>query len=335
MTGNTRKKKSSASKKSVKKPPMKLHLKRGGIAIVILVTLVLIIGLIFNLVLKKKQSSLGQEPVAVAAIAQPSKHPVPTPSRTIPPVFEIYPPIEQKATSQTREESAHPTRTEKLPRVAIIIDDIGYDQQIAEKFIDLNTAITLAILPNSPHQRLIVRKARERGLELMLHLPMEPLEYPSVNPGPGALLTTMSPDMLIRQLNDDLDAVPYIKGINNHMGSKMTASSDQMNQIFSSIKKRDLFFIDSRTTSDSRVRSSARLFQIPYAERDIFLDHVQEPEAIRRQFRLLQQKAVDTGQALAIGHPHALTLQILREELPEIQKKITIVPASSVVRPVG
>jgi uncharacterized protein len=169
----------------------------------------------------------------------------------------------------------------------------------------------------------------------MLHLPMEPLEYPAVNPGPGALMTTMLPDALIRQLNDDLDSVPYIKGVNNHMGSKMTASSDQMNQIISSIKKRDLFFIDSRTTAESQARSSARLFQVPYAERDVFLDNVQDPEAIRRQLRLLLQKASINGQALAIGHPHALTLQILQEELPEIQKKVTIVPASSIVHPAG
>ncbi len=143
-----------------------------------------------------------------------------------------------------------PPRPGKLPWIAIIIDDIGYDAQIAEKFIGLNAAITLSILPHSPHQREIVRMAREKGLDLMLHLPMEPLEYPAVNPGPGALMSAMTPDALIRQLNDDLDAVPYIKGVNNHMGSRLTASSDQMNQILSSIKKRDLFFIDSRTTTE-------------------------------------------------------------------------------------
>ena len=335
MAGNDRKKKSPSTKKSAKKLPLKLHLKRGGIGIVILIAVVLIIGQVVNLAVKKNLSPPRQDPAVVAAIPQPSRQPISPQVRTIPPVFEIFPPIEPTASPPVRAEKIPPAHPEKLPRIAIIIDDIGYDKQIAEKFIGLNSAITLAILPNSPHQRQIVQMARTKGLELMLHLPMEPLEYPGANPGPGALLTTMSPDALIRQLNDDIDAVPYIKGINNHMGSKMTASSDRMNQIFSSIKKRELFFIDSRTTSDSQVRSSARLFQVPYAERDIFLDHVQEPEAIRRQLRLLQQKAVSTGQALAIGHPHALTLQIWREELPEVQKKISIVPASSLVRPVG
>ncbi len=326
------KKKPPAKKKSPhpKKPAMAVHLKRGVVGLIVLTALVLVLGLVVNQALKKNQQPKVPGPVAV--IPQVPRHPIYPPVETRP-SFEIYPPIEPPAPPVR--DSVRPPRPGKLPRIAIIIDDIGYDLQIAEKFIGLNAAITLSILPLSPHKLKIARMAREKGLDLMLHLPMEPLEYPTVNPGPGALMTAMTPDTLIRQLNDDLDAVPYIKGVNNHMGSRMTASSDQMNQILSSIKKRELFFIDSRTTADSRARSSARLFQVPYAERDVFLDNVQEPEAIRKQFRLLLQKAVAHGQALAIGHPHALTLQILQEEMPEIQKKVTIVPASSMVHPAG
>lgn len=314
---------------------MKQQMKRVGIAATILTAVVLILGTVVHFSINKKHVSKKPESTVVAAIPQPTKAPSSQTVRTIPPPFEIFPSTEPSITSPVPQEKVQPARPEKQPRIAIIIDDIGYDQRIAEKFIDLNAPITLSVLPNSPHQRQIVQMARNKGLEIMLHLPMEPLEYPGVNPGPGALLSRMSPDELIRQLNDDIDSVPYIKGINNHMGSKLTKSSEQMNQILSSIKKKDLFFIDSRTTTDSKVRSSAKLFQIPFAERDIFLDHVQEPEAIRRQFRLLQQKALAAGQAVGIGHPHAVTLEILREELPEIQKKVIIVPASSMVRPLG
>ncbi len=337
------KKKSPVAKKSPrpKKKPMTFHLKRGVTGLIVLIVLVLVLGLVVNQALKKQPRI--KKPVSVASIPEPLRHPVPPQAVTPPPVsppietrppFEIYPPVEPPVEPPVHH-TAKPQQPGKLPRIAIIIDDIGYDAQMAEKFIGLNAAITLSILPRSPQQREIIRMAREKGLDLMLHLPMEPLEYPAVNPGPGALLTAMTPDALIRQLNDDLDAVPYIKGVNNHMGSRMTASSDQMNQILSSIKKRDLFFIDSRTTTESQARSSARLFQVPYAERDVFLDNVQEPDAIRRQFRLLLQKAAAHGQALAIGHPHGVTLQILKEELPEIQKKVTIVPASSMVGPAG
>lgn len=334
----TRKKKSPAAKKTLKKPAMSVHLKRGVVGLIILIALVLVLVVVVNQAMKKTRPAKGPGPVA--AIPQVQKHPVVPPVVTQPPdyppvetrpPFEIYPLIEPPV----RDRVVQPPLPGKLPRIAIIIDDIGYDSQIAEKFIGLNAAITLSILPHSPHQRQIIRMAREKGLDLMLHLPMEPLEYPGVNPGRGALMTAMPPDTLIRQLNEDLDAVPHIKGVNNHMGSRMTASSEQMNQILSVIKKRDLFFIDSRTTADSKVRSSARLFQVPYAERDVFLDNVLEPAAIRRQIRLLLQKATAHGQALAIGHPHALTFQILQELLPEIQNKASIVPASSMVHPAG
>ena len=329
-----RKKKASPAKKSRKIQGMFSHLKRGITGIIVLSVLVLVLGFMLNQALKKNKH--GQVVGPIASIPEVQIHSVYPPAEIKPPAFDAFPKIEPSV-PPVRESLTKPPLPQKgiLPSIAIIIDDIGYDSKIAEKFIGLNVALTLSILPHSPYQQQIIKMARDKGLDLMLHLPMEPLEYPAVNPGPGALMTTMLPDALIRQLNDDLDAVPYIKGVNNHMGSKLTASSDHMNQILSNIKKRELFFIDSRTTAESQARSSARLFQVPYAERDVFLDNVQTPEAIRKQFRLLLQKASINGQALAIGHPHPLTFQILQEELPEIQKKVTIVPASYVVRPSG
>jgi len=330
----TRKKKASLAKKSRKISKMFSHLKRGIAGLIFLIVLVLILGFLVNQSLKKNKH--GQITSLIAAIPEVKRYPVYPPTEIKPPDFEIYPKTEPSV-PPVRETLNKPRPPQKgiVPSIAIIIDDIGYDSKIAEKFIGLNVAITLSILPHSPYQKQIIKMAREKGLDLMLHLPMEPLEYPTVNPGPGALMTTMLPDALIRQLNDDLDAVPYIKGVNNHMGSKMTASSDQMNQLISGIKKRELFFIDSRTTPESKARSSARLFQVPFAERDVFLDNIHDPEMIRKQFRLLLQKALINGQALAIGHPYPLTFQILQEELPEIQKKVTIVPASALVHPAG
>jgi len=131
--------------------------------------------------------------------------------------------------------------------VAIIIDDIGYDRGMAKKFLSLDAVFTFSILPYSPFQENILKAVHSKGWETMLHLPMEPNEYPKVNPGPGALLTSMTPDQLIRQLALNIAAVPGVKGVNNHMGSRMTTVSTQMNQVFSILKKRGLFFIDSRT----------------------------------------------------------------------------------------
>jgi polysaccharide deacetylase 2 family uncharacterized protein YibQ len=223
----------------------------------------------------------------------------------------------------------------KLPRVAIIIDDVGYDRPLAEKFIDLHAGFTIAILPHSPHQDAIARTARDRGLETMLHLPMEPMEYPEINPGPGALLTSMSPDELLQVLEENLRAVPHAKGVNNHMGSKLTTRSEPIYQVFSVLKQRGLFFIDSRTTDASVCQPSARLLQLAFAQRDVFLDHVQEPSFIRKQLRELVRIARNKGEALGIAHPHPSTYRVLKEELPALRQQIEIVPASRLARVSG
>jgi hypothetical protein len=119
------------------------------------------------------------------------------------------------------------------------------------------------------------------------------------------------------------------------MGSKMTAESSQMYQIFSILKKRGLYFVDSRTTAETLCKPSARLFQIPFAQRDVFLDHLVEVEFIRKQLKELVRIAQRNGYAVGIGHPHSLTYQVLREMLPDLQKKIRLVPASEIVHPVG
>ena len=169
----------------------------------------------------------------------------------------------------------------------------------------------------------------------MLHLPMEPLEYPKVNPGPGTLLTSMTPDELIQQLNKNLDALPDVKGVNNHMGSKMTGESSQMYQIFSILKKKNLYFVDSRTSPQTLCKPSARLFQIPFAQRDVFLDHQQEARFIREQIKELIRIARRNGYAVGIGHPHEITYNVLREMLPDLQKDVELVPASKIVHRLG
>jgi polysaccharide deacetylase 2 family uncharacterized protein YibQ len=164
---------------------------------------------------------------------------------------------------------------------------------------------------------------------------MEPLEYPRVNPGPGALLTSMSPDELITELKKNLSAVPGIKGVNNHMGSKMTAESPQIYQIFSILKQHDLYFVDSRSTAQTVCRPSARLFQLPFAERDVFIDHKHSPKFIRKQIRSLIRIAKKNGQAVGIIHPSKTSLRILQEMLPTLEKEVELVPVSQLVHVVG
>jgi polysaccharide deacetylase 2 family uncharacterized protein YibQ len=254
------------------------------------------------------------------------------------PTYEIYPAEKtlQSAKGVRRPVPKIPRQLSiESPRVAIIIDDVGYERAVTYKLMDLQAPLTFSVLPYSPFQRRIVERAHQKGFEIMLHLPMEPQEYPEVDPGPGALLTTMPPGQLGVQLNRNLNAVAHVRGVNNHMGSKMTEHSDQMCQILSVLKKRDLYFIDSLTSSGSICETSARSLNIRFAERDIFLDHVQTAENIRRQIERLIRIAERYGEALGIGHPHRETYEVLRLMLPEMRERVRLVPASQLVHPLG
>jgi uncharacterized protein len=259
------------------------------------------------------------------------------------PAFEVYPEEDLlQHQDETDTASDHepvvmpfPKPREPLPRVAIIIDDIGYSRSMARKFGDLSQELTFSVLPHSPHQREIAAEAYGKGIEIMLHLPMEPIEYPKVNPGPGALLLTMNVDDMLDTLEDDLEDVPYVVGVNNHMGSRMTSVSTRMYQIFTVLKKRDLFFIDSRTASNSLCKPSARLLQVPFGERDVFLDHSLDKKTVRKQLKALIRVAKKTGQAIGIGHPHKVTYDVLSEELPELLRQVRLVHASEMVKILG
>ncbi len=217
---------------------------------------------------------------------------------------------------------------DKTPRIAIIIDDIGYDRKVAYALSELDPNITFSVLPFAPFGKQISEKLHKNGVQLMLHLPMEPTDYPNVNPGPGAILSTMNPDELLDQVRKDINDIPYIVGVNNHMGSELTRHSNQMNQVFTILKKKNLFFIDSRTASNSQGKASARLLKIKFAQRDVFLDNTQEADYITGQFKELIGLAKKHGSAIGIGHPYKATLATLSVELPKLENKIKIVRAS-------
>ena len=290
-----------------------------------LLILVLLAGVLAHYLITPEKPL--RPPVAPAKSVPAAKRPI-----AKIPTFEIYP---AKEIAPEKKLIKPPAGKKQLPLVAIIIDDLGYDQKIAEKFSRLNADITFSILPHSPFQNSIAELSKNRGLETMLHLPMEPIEYPAVDPGPGTLLISMTPDQLIHQLKENLKAVPHAKGVNNHMGSKMTTESTQMYQIFSTLKKMGLYFVDSRTSVQTLCKPSARLLQIPFAQRDVFLDHRQEARFIRKQVNELIRIARRNGYAVGIGHPYSTTYKVLREMLPELQKKVQLVPASKIVARIG
>ena len=191
--------------------------------------------------------------------------------------------------------------------------------------------MSFSVLPHSPFQETIARAVHHSGRDLLLHLPMEPVEYPQVDPGAGALLSSMTPDRLLDQLRKNLGAVPYIVGVNNHMGSRLTQNPAKMRQIFTVLKKQNLFFVDSLTSPRSCGQQAARLLKLKFAQRQVFLDHDQDPHAIRFQLRRLISVAKEQGGAIGIGHPYPITWEVLKDELSDIATQVELVRVSDVV----
>jgi len=220
---------------------------------------------------------------------------------------------------------------EGSPKIALIIDDLGYDRNMATSFFQLDLPLSFSVLPLAPYTEAIVREANKRGRELILHLPMEPKNYPSLNPGPGALLTDMDEMEIRRTLNDHLRRVSGSRGVNHHMGSYFTEKRDKMAVVLRELKKRNLFYIDSRTTSRTVALELAKEIGVPAARRHVFLDNDLSPKSIRFQMERLLGMARHSGVVIGIGHPHKETLQVLKHYMHRLKKDVKVVRVSELV----
>jgi uncharacterized protein len=214
-----------------------------------------------------------------------------------------------------------PPAKPSLARIAIVIDDFGQNIEIAKKFLLLPFPVAISILPYQPHSKEIAELAHQHGKEVLLHCPMEPAGYPKTDPGRGALLVSMSEDTIKQNIRNELDNSPYITGVNNHMGSRMTENADAMKAVLGEVGGRGLFFIDSCTTPGSKAYAIARELKIPSRKRDVFLDHNASPDAVRSQISRLIRKARIEGSALAIGHPRESTLKALQAAVEQFREQ--------------
>lgn len=203
-------------------------------------------------------------------------------------------------------------------KIAIIIDDLGYKKNPGELIAALPYPITMAIIPGSPYAHDVAKFANDYNKELILHVPMETVHARAWEKG----LTT---DMTLVDLNASfigmLEQYPSISGINNHGGSKFTADLEHMNWVMNILSQRNLYFLDSRTTSKSVGVYAASRAGVMHTSRDVFLDNVKSSEAISAEFTRLRRIARKTGQAVAIGHPHPETLKQLALQLPLLEKE--------------
>ena len=221
----------------------------------------------------------------------------------------------------------------RLYRAAIVIDDLGQALAPARELLRIPFPLTFSVLPNLPESRETATEANRAGREIMLHLPMEPLAAPRVSPGPGAILVGMNDREVDKTMEDDLASVPYVSGVNNHMGSRATSDPVLMREVMKELAARRLYFIDSRTIASSVALEAARRAGVPSFYRSVFLDDTETVGYSLGQLRKLSAAVEDQGMALAIGHPHPTTIKALEEFLPELESEdIELVPASRLVR---
>jgi polysaccharide deacetylase 2 family uncharacterized protein YibQ len=242
------------------------------------------------------------------------------------------PRVEVAAAQQpTWRRNALPFRDLRRPLVAIVIDDVGVDRPRSKRAWELPGPLTMSFLPYAKDLREQARAARARGHELMLHLPMEPSGRN--DPGPGALLVSLSEGELKRRVTAALDSFDGYVGVNNHMGSRFTTQRTGMQPVLAQFKARGLMFLDSRTSAQTVGDQIAQEIGLPSITRHVFLDDDDNVASVRAKLAEVERLAKSQGFVVAIGHPHESTLQALGEWLPRAAERgITLAPASAILR---
>ncbi|WP_434518371.1 divergent polysaccharide deacetylase family protein [Pseudomonas sp. NFX1] len=197
--------------------------------------------------------------------------------------------------------------------MSIIIDDLGQSSERDNRTLALPGPVTMAIMPDTPHATDFARQAHKAGKTVILHMPMDPAT------GPYAWHPGLPLPELASRLDAALAKVPYAAGINNHMGSRMTAQRDPMTWLMGELQRRHLFFVDSRTSAATVAAAQAQAVGLAHVSRDVFLDDERTVEAIDRQLRQGVELARRQGSAVLIGHPYPQTLQVLERELPRLK----------------
>lgn len=217
-------------------------------------------------------------------------------------------------------------------KIVIVMDDLGLNKRRARKTVALPGPLTLSYMAYAEDLDRQIQQARAAGHEMMLHIPMEPRSA-TIDPGPNVLLSGLPREELLKSINWNLDQTDKVVGINNHMGSRFTSDLEGMQTVTEVLNERGLLFLDSATSGSSVAHSAAEDAGIPFAVRNVFLDHEDDLASIKRQLRATESVAKRTGVAIAIGHPRDKTLEALSEWLPTLSERgFQLVPISAVVK---
>lgn len=214
---------------------------------------------------------------------------------------------------------AEPAPQPYPPTIAIIIDDMGHNLEQGRRLAAMDQPLTLAFLPYRRHTESLATFAHQQNKEIMLHAPMANTRNFSL--GPGGLTPDMDEQTLALTLRRALRSIPYVRGVNNHMGSLLTQQLEAMDWVMRELDRYPVYFVDSRTIASSVAGDVAEAYQIPTLTRDVFLDHEQTEEFVDRQFKLLIRRAREKGSAIGIGHPHKVTVDYLEKHLPLLDEQ--------------
>ena len=245
-------------------------------------------------------------------------------------------PVEPKpkpSPEPTKPKSPEPERP--LPRLALVIDDLGYmPPELVARLCSLPVPFSVAVLPYQEFTRDSAETAHRLGKEVMLHLPMEPIGYPGPgrDPGPNAILYTLPETEVRRRVKQALDEIPYRVGVNNHMGSRITPDRTRMEWVLKEIKARKLFFVDSRTEKESVAYEVAEQLGIPAVERRVFLDDDKAFPEMEKQWDRALKLAEKDGFVLIIGHIYPETVEALEKLVPRAKGHVRFVTAGQLAR---
>ena len=219
-----------------------------------------------------------------------------------------------------KKEYPRPARLKSTgPKIAIVLDDFGYNVNNIDALFEINSPLTISVLPNLPYSKRIAKQAGKHNFEVMLHLPLEPYGD-NVNLEQGTIMVDMPPQEVNNLLVKAIESVPGLKGVSNHMGSKAIEDRNLMQELFKELNKRDLYFLDNLVTDTSICKEVANEVGLRTTVRSVFLDNESDESYIEKQIFHTAHLAEKTGWAVGIGHDRSYTIKILAKAIPQLEK---------------
>lgn len=265
---------------------------------------------------------LWQQSQQAPAPAPAKKKPVaPTqPHLPIPPRVAPQPQISSVSVPVERPQPVVVPQQKGAGKVAIIVDDMGASMQELQGLLSIKLPVTFSVIPSLAHARGVAEAAHRAGADVMVHMPMEPEGYPKQPMEKIGLLVAMENPEIEERVTGYFRNVPYAVGANNHMGSRFTQNKEKMEVVLKVLKEKGVFFVDSKTSPASVGYRTARQLGLICAERQVFLDNVQDERAISKQLAQAVAIARKRGEAIAICHPHPATIRALHAAMPAFAK---------------